>query len=232
MKITLKIIGIVAFFSLVAYILTYPYELAHKGTEDIILIEESYEYTSLEQVINRPEFKDKVLYIKVWEPFSGEYLPYTKKELDTSTVYFNWNNKDSNKVNGKLDFTLPKKGKIVKYFDFEHQYKLFSELTNKYKNKDIAFISLANPDSDLETKSDDLRKWKMAIKKHQIKGYHFIMNPKLCQKIRTQISEITNNRFLPFHIIVDKEGQIVNFNAPWENSKEVLSLTLNKYLDN
>lgn len=231
MKIILKILGIVAFFSLVGYVLTYPYELSYKGSDEIKLIEESYEYTSLEQVINRPEFKDKVLYIKVWEPFRQEYLPYTKKELTAFKTKIDSLKGFSSKEN-KAKIKSLRNREIKDVISFSHQYKLFSELTNKYKNKDIAFISLANPDSDMETKNDDFRKWKMAIKKYQIKGNHFIMNPELCKKIRAQISEITNNRFLPFHIIVDKEGQIVNFNAPMVQNKEMLYMELEKYLEN
>ncbi len=72
MKTILKIVAIIAFFTATAYALTYPYELAYKGTEDIILIEESYEYTSLEQAINRPKFNGKVLFIRIGYVFESE----------------------------------------------------------------------------------------------------------------------------------------------------------------
>jgi hypothetical protein len=198
MKITLKIIGIVAFFSLVAYTLTYPYELTYKGTEDIILIEESYKYTSLEQVINRPEFKDKVLFIHIGEP------------LETELLIPNYTGNNANKVT-----TVNNEKRIIysKSKPYGYQLKKLSELNNRYKDKDFKLIFLSNSDSHTEKKYDDIRKWKTIIKKYEIEGTHLIMNEELHTKMRAKAKNITGKRFFPLNIIVNKKGEIINNNG-------------------
>jgi hypothetical protein len=82
MKTILQILYIVLFFILIGFALTYPYELSYHGDDEIILLEDSYESSSLEELINRPEFKNNVLYIKIWEPFEQDVLNYSEKELE------------------------------------------------------------------------------------------------------------------------------------------------------
>lgn len=62
------------FFLLSGYFLTYPYELTYKGDKKVILLEDSYQENSLEDLISRKEFQGKVLYIRIWEPFDNEYI--------------------------------------------------------------------------------------------------------------------------------------------------------------
>jgi hypothetical protein len=80
-----KIIGIISFFSLLGLGLTYPYELSYKGNEDIKIFDKETNLTSINEVIDRPEFKGKVLYITIWEPFEEHYhdqpLALPSKEL-------------------------------------------------------------------------------------------------------------------------------------------------------
>ncbi len=60
----LKIVGIIAFFSLLGYVITYPYEVK-LDNKDMVLIEDMHgkKFNTLEDIINYPELKGKNLYI-------------------------------------------------------------------------------------------------------------------------------------------------------------------------
>lgn len=219
----IQIIGIILFFCVVAYALTYPYELSYSGNEDIKLIEESYEFTSLEQVIDRPEFKGKVLYVRVWEPLEHEFYNYQLKkvkggqkdyllkviEADALKPYV----LTSKKISGG-GFLSGKRALDKDVISFEGQLKRLSEMEENYKNENIVFVFLTRPDSDFKKKEDDLRKWKAVIKKFKIKGFHFVMCSELEGELVTKIKEIKENRFVfPHNFIIDKQGNIVNNNA-------------------
>jgi hypothetical protein len=231
MKTTSRILGIVAFFFLLGYILTYPHELSYHGNNEIILLEDTYQDTSIQELITREEFKNKVLYIKIWEPFELEVIPYTENELEKLRV-----ERDSlMKVNDsaeldRLDLIL--KGVIIQATDIEDHLKYLFEVMKDYKKRDVEFIHIANPDSDTKTKTDDLRKWKAAIKKYKIPGYHLIMNPELSEKVRDKIQKITKYRYLPHYMLVDKHGRIEPKEAPWPDNKSLLYPQLDSLLEN
>ncbi len=199
MKIIFKISGIILFFILVGYILTYPYEMSYKGTDEITLLEDSYESTSLEEIINRSEFIGKTLFIHIREPLEREWL--TPKYIRN----------DTNKVT-----TINNEKRIIrsKSKPYKYQLKKLSELNNRYKNKDFKLVFLSDSDSDTEKKEDDIRKWKAIIKKYEIAGTHLIMSPELHKKMRAKVKSITGKRFFPHNLIVNKNGEIVNNNAP------------------
>jgi hypothetical protein len=241
MKIVLKIVGIIIFFSISAYTLTYPYELSYKGTKDIKLIEESYEYTSLEQIINRSEFKDKVLYIRVWEPLEREICNYSlkeqKKQRDSIIKLIENDTLDKDittpeRIRNNL-FLSGKMGIVKDVISFEEELKYLSEMQEDYQSKNIAFVFLTRPVSEFKTKQNDLRKWKAAIKKHKIKGNHFIMSPKLESKLISKIKAIKGNNMVvfPHNFIVDKYKNIVNKNAASPSfEKEILYSELDSIL--
>ena len=253
MKTTSRILGIVVFFFLLGYILTYPYELSYHGNNEIILLEDTYQDTSIQELITREEFKNKVLYIKIWEPFELEVIPYTENELEKLRVERDSLMKVNNvaiveaapivmverdsimKVNDsteldRLDLIL--KGVIIQATDIEDHLKYLFEVMKDYKNRDVEFIHIANPDSDTKTKTDDLRKWKAAIKKYKIPGYHLIMNPELSEKVRVKIQKITKYRYLPHYMLVDKHGRIEPKGAPWPDNKSLLYPQLDSLLKN
>lgn len=190
MKPIFKILGIVLFFLAIGYGLTYPYELAYSGSEDIKIIADSYEFSSLKEIIEREEFKNKVLYIDLSEPFDKS----DDKEMDL-------------------------------------KYQYMPELIKKYGNKAIAFIYLTRPDSDSGQKQDDLRKWIYGIKKYKLKGHHAVMSPAFFNKIIDDFPEIRNNHFLPHYLIVDKNGVVVNRNAPAPYETEKVIQGINKLLN-
>ncbi len=67
----IKIVGIIAFFSLLGYALTYPYEVK-LDNKDMVLIEDMHgkEFKTLKDIINYPELKGKSLYIVSLNTFS------------------------------------------------------------------------------------------------------------------------------------------------------------------
>ncbi len=213
MKTILQILGIASFFFLVGYALTYPYELSYKGDDEIILIEDSYEYSSFEEIINREEFKNKVLYITHWEPFDTELIPYSEKELGEFRLKIDSLKSIPNSAEYKRLLQV-EKGRLVKPFPIEDQLKYFFAVSNNLKNRELEFIYIADPDNDLISKHSEIRMWKAAIKKFQIAGHHFVLNPDLSDKVREQIYEITNNIYLPQYCLVNKQGSIVDFKVP------------------
>ena len=102
------------------------------------------------------------------------------------------------------------KDRLLKPFPIEEQLSYFSSVYNNHKDRDVEFIYIAEPDNDYVGKRSAMRMWKAAIKKHQIIGHHFIMNPELSEKVRKRIFGITNNRFLPQYYLVTKQGIIVD----------------------
>ena len=199
MKAILKIISIITFFSLVSYTLTYPYELAYSGEEGIVLIEESYESNSLEQLINRPEFKDKVLYITLGNLLESEVIKVKKEDYDNTNKNF----KD-NRI------------KIFKASEFktkEYRLKKNSELYERYAEKDFILIHLSIP-YYVNQKKDALRNWKTEIKESKIKGTHCIMSPDLLKKMNAKIKNTTTEPLFPHAFIINKQGEIIYNNAP------------------
>jgi len=227
----LQILSIILFFFLIGYVLTFPYELSYQGNDEIVLLEDSYEKTSLEELINRKEFKGKALYIKIWEPFDTEFKPYTDKELKTFK-----NQLDSLKDNPDSDeykrLSMKLKGRMVQRVSTEEQLYALKIVSNKYKNSNVAFVYITDPDNDSSDKKDDFRKWKMAVKEYKIAGYHLIMNPKLVEQVRQTVNEFTNNQFFPFYLLADKQGNVANYQASWPQDTTLLYSQIDSLLVN
>jgi len=83
MKVVGKIVGVIVLFIGLGYAITYPYELSYSGSDDIILIEDSYSFSTISDIINRKEFKNKVLYIDVSEPFDRSFEKEMKLKYDS-----------------------------------------------------------------------------------------------------------------------------------------------------
>ncbi|MBS9767945.1 MAG: hypothetical protein KGV44_10465 [Flavobacteriaceae bacterium] len=78
----LKIAGIIAFFSLLGYALTYPYEVK-LDNKDMVLIEDMHgkKFNTLEDIINFPELKGKNLCIVTTEHILTQMGNYKKREI-------------------------------------------------------------------------------------------------------------------------------------------------------
>jgi len=229
-KTILQILGIVLFFVLIGIALTYPYDSFYHGSETVVLLEDSYEKPSLEALIGRQEFKGKVLYIRIWEPFDNEYKPYTKKELETFK-----NRMDSLRIDTDSDEIKRLSMKIEdgsQSISIEEQLDALKTVSEKYIDHDVAFVNIADPDNDFPNRKDDIRKWKRAVKKYKTPGYHMVINPKLRRPLKTLFGEITGNSYFPFYLLVDRRGNIVNYQAPFPQDTSLLYPLVNHLLDN
>lgn len=229
MKVILKIASISLFFFIIGYILTYPYELLYGGDDNIKLIEESYECKSLEELLDRKEFRGKVLYVKIWEPFEHEVKSYTEEEFVQYRKKLDSLKSDPDSPEYKKT-SLILNGRIVKSYKIENQVDNLLKVSSRYIGKDVEFIYVTYPDSDTKKKRDDMRKWKTAMKKFKIKGYHLIMNHKLFTQIRDQYRERNEHRYLPYQILCNKRGEIVNLEAAWPQNQKLLISQIDKLL--
>jgi hypothetical protein len=196
----LKIISIVTFFSAMAFALTYPYELSYNGTEDVRLIEESHEYTSLEQVINRPEFKGEVLFIRVGYVFESERIIPNNSKFE---------NTHSFSEDGTPYIVHSVKDPYV------YQINTLCEMNEKYKDKvKMIYLSLPPYYKSSQSNQDGLRKWKAFIKRYPVKGYHLRMSNELRKKLR-DLKVSNNDKYIfPYNLIIDKKGKIIDTIAP------------------
>jgi hypothetical protein len=228
MKKILQILSIALFFFLIGYALTYPYELSYHGSETVILLEDSYEKTSLEALIDREEFKGKVLYIRIWQPFWTEYKSYTMNELETMQSRLDSLKNDTTSEDYKT-LSTEVQGRTLQYSSIEEQLIALDTISQKYKNSDIAFIYIADPYNSYPSRKDYLRKWKMAVKQHESPGYHLIMNPELANQVRQRIDS-TYNGCYPRYLLANKQGKIINYEAAWPQDTVLLYPQINHLL--
>lgn len=165
------------------------------------MIEDYSDYTILEQVIHRPEFRNKILYVRIGEPLESERLIPNYKGGKANKITIRDNEKKQ---------IIHSKNQPY-YFQVQQLFK-FKE---HYENKDVALVFIDLPDSDTDTQEDDLRKWKAIIKKYKVRGYHVMMNTKAYLKMRNDIEIETGiSPYYHYNLIVNKKGEIVNNNAP------------------
>ena len=86
------------------------------------------------------------------------------------------------------------------------------ELEKKFQGKDVAFVSISID----ENKED----WKQFVKNEDLKGVQLIADG----AFNAQFIEDYGIRQIPTFIIIDKEGKIVNADAPRPSSEEITGL--------
>lgn len=94
-----------------------------------------------------------------------------------------------------------------------------SELRKQYEGKDAVFVYLAYNDTE--------NSWEKAVQEEKLSTIatnYFILNSKNCKML-----EDINLRLIPRYIIIDKNGKLVEMNAPRPSDKRIKA-TLNKYL--
>ena len=97
------------------------------------------------------------------------------------------------------------------------EFKHLPELKNRYKNKDVVFLYLARSYGILRKS-----KWEKEMQKYNLEGYHIWMTEKLKDTIISDSKLTGIARGYPKYILVNKNGEVVNTNAPRPSSKNEL----------
>ncbi len=89
----LKIAGIVTFFALLGYVLTYPYEVELLENKDMVLYGDILANQSLEDIINHPDLKNNILYMEELNKTHPDYLEPVYMEK-ANKLYEKYRNKN------------------------------------------------------------------------------------------------------------------------------------------
>ena len=148
---------------------------------------------------------------KVMEQYNSIVRPYllTEKGMPSPTFDF----KD---VNGKLVSLESLKGKFV-YIDLwatwcgpcKKEIPFLQKLEHDYADKDINFVSISTD------YPKDVDKWKTMVKEKKLGGIQLHIGED------TKFVKAYNLQGIPRFILLDKEGKIVDANAPKPSSPEV-----------
>ena len=91
------------------------------------------------------------------------------------------------------------------------EMKSSNELHEKYKTKDIVFVYFASRCTE--------KSWKISIAKNNINGKHILLNENQSKLLSDKL-KISG---IPHYILIDKNGIIVNRDAPRPSETEKLS---------
>jgi len=149
----------------------------------------------------------------------------TKEKPQTEGIHFiNPINKDGSE---KLftDVISQFKGKVV-YIDFwaswcppcRQQMPYSANLHREYEGKDVVFLYVSFDRSEAA--------WKKGIEKYNIQGYHILPQQKLGMDINSKY-QVTG---IPRYMLVDKNGKVVNTDAPRPVQKQQLVTQIDKLL--
>ncbi len=142
---------------------------------------------------------------------------------------------DSTNIFKSIDdfFKLDKfKGKVI-YVDVWgtrcgpciKEFEYHKDLKEKFKDKSVEFLYLCSPYS-MNWDSQNVELWKKLIVKHNLEGLNVFMSP-YCymdgffEKYSDKYTE-REKYGIPAYLLVNKNGQIVNFKAPRPSSKNEL----------
>ncbi|RMG18701.1 MAG: hypothetical protein D6730_22510, partial [Bacteroidetes bacterium] len=90
----LKKTGLLILLGLLIYGIKFTFDLSFSGTEDIKIVKDYDSLLSIEELIDQPAFKNKVLYIDIWgvycKPCINQFrlMPAIKKQLKNEAVEF------------------------------------------------------------------------------------------------------------------------------------------------
>lgn len=178
MKPWIKYTGIVLAILLLINYLWLLRVTSYSGNQDVVFLENKT-YTSLKDIINRPEFKNKVVYVDIW----GTSCPPCFDELQ----------------------------------------KYSPLLTNHYKRvDDVVFLYIC-----IDRHPMPEVRWKGKVKELTPKGYHVLVRGGTDEELsltKDVFGKLVKGKFfpyIPFYIIIDKNGHIVGKPSPNPNYAEL-----------
>ena len=218
----LKIIGIIIFFSVLGYAITYPYKIEYNGDVDIVLIDDVESFKTLENVINYPDLKNSVLYVLVWNPsedrisiFSNkkEVLAIQNEKLTKIKEDENYQNYSKERIKKLQELIISNKYHVKQIVNIDNYIVSLEKLQKKYKNENFKVVFIEYPGNQSYKNGDLTEKWKFYIKKHKLKGYHFLASEQLIQNIKNIVNQRDESLLMPFRLLTDNFGIIRNYNT-------------------
>ncbi len=111
------------------------------------------------------------------------------------------------------------KGKVI-YMDFwaswcgpcKREMPFSLKMQEHFKGKDVVFVYMSS-DKNPEA-------WKKAIKTLKITGEHYLIN----KKVYIERSKVVDVRYIPRYLIYDKNGKLVDKNAPRPSSSRATQM--------
>ena len=141
-------------------------------------------------------------------------------------------NKDSNQQaidesveEVKFKYIDKYRGKVI-YVDFyatwcgpcREEIPYANQLYQEFKNRDVVFLNLC-----AKSKADD---WENLIKQHELKGENYL----LTNEEYYLLSGIYGAEGFPTYILIDKNGDVSEYNAPRPSARKNLYEKINKLL--
>lgn len=114
------------------------------------------------------------------------------------------------------------------------EFKYVSELKKEFENDSVVFLYLCSPYT-MEWDTDNEKLWKELIVKNNLEGINMLMSAECYEEgfFERYKDKYSEERLygIPTYLLIDKQGNIVNFNAPRPSSKEVLYKEIHALLD-
>lgn len=171
------------------------------------------EWTQLEGLISNKEI---LQYLK----------DFSSKKVTKSTNDINFDNT----INATLEeikdkYITPYKGKVV-YIDFystwcgpcRQEIPFAKSLHYEFKDKDVVFLNLC-----ARSKKEN---WKNLLKQQNIEGENFLLN----DEEFNLLSKAYKVNGFPTYILMNKKGEVTNYNSPRPSSKEQIINEINDLL--
>jgi thiol-disulfide isomerase/thioredoxin len=215
-----------------------------------VLTRQAYKYFAILYLWSLSNTMEKET-IDLFEEFKEEYPNYTEnsyyKDIENELIpsirdFYKLSDKplqeginildDKERINSFSNFTSHFKGKYI-FIDcwatwcggciYQFQFnKPLKDFLNK-NGIEMAYIAFEH--------TPNREKWKNYIKKHNLKGAHFMLNDSFQNDLYKKLHHDKSFGFsLPRYILVDKDGTVMNDSTLFPNNKEKLYEQIKSYL--